>query len=99
MAALLFSALASSVPIASSRLSYSEAHQKLDRLAALGVDYDDVVQTLEDEGVKKFEDAWYELIEQVTQSLKDAGAEVSEDGSTKPAGQGPAAADREGSGR
>ena len=78
---------------------YAEAQQTLDRLNALGVDYDDVVQTLEDEGIKKFEDAWHELIEQVTQSLKDAGAEVSEDGSTKPAGQGPAAADREGSGR
>jgi transaldolase len=78
---------------------YGEAQQTLDRLAALGVDYDDVVQTLEDEGVKKFEDAWHELTEQVTASLKDAGAEVSEDGSTKPAGQGPAAADREGSGR
>jgi transaldolase len=78
---------------------YAEAQQTLDRLAALGVDYDDVVQTLEDEGIKKFEDAWHELTEQVTASLKDAGAEVSEDGSTKPAGQGPSAADREGSGR
>ena len=78
---------------------YAEAQQTLDRLAALGVDYDDVVQTLEDEGIKKFEDAWHELTEQVTASLKDAGAEVSGDGSTKPAGEGPAAADREGSGR
>ncbi len=78
---------------------YGEAKQTLDRLAALGVDYDDVVQTLEDEGVKKFEDAWHELTEQVASSLSDAGAEVSEDGATKPAGQGPAAADREASGR
>ena len=78
---------------------YAEAQQTLDRLAALGIDYDDVVQTLEDEGVKKFEDAWHELTEQITSSLKDAGAEVSEDGAVKPAGQGPAAASREGSGR
>jgi transaldolase len=78
---------------------YAEAQQTLDRLAALGIDYDDVVQTLEDEGVKKFEDAWHELTEQITSSLKDAGAEVDEDGSVKPAGQGPAAASREGSGR
>jgi transaldolase len=79
--------------------SYGEAQQVLDRLAALGVSYDDVVQTLEDEGVKKFDDSWGELIEQVTSSLKDAGAEVSADGSTKPAGDGPAAADRDGSSR
>jgi transaldolase len=78
---------------------YGEAKQTLDRLAALGVDYDDVVQTLEDEGVKKFEDAWHELTEQITSALTDAGAEVSPDGSTTPAGQGPAAASRDASGR
>jgi transaldolase len=78
---------------------YAEAQQTLDRLAALGVDYDDVVQTLEDEGVKKFEDAWHELTEQITSSLSDAGADVDPDGSVKPAGQGPAAASRDGSGR
>ena len=74
--------------------SYTGAQQVLDRLAALGVDYDDVVQTLEDEGVKKFEDSWGELIEQVTSSLKDAGADVSAEGTTTPAGDGPAAASR-----
>ena len=37
----------------------------LDRLAALGIDFDDVVAVLEDEGVEKFEDAWHELLEQV----------------------------------
>lgn len=78
---------------------YGEAQQTLDRLAAVGIDYDDVVQTLEDEGVKKFEDSWGELIEQVTSSLESAGAEVRPDGATKPAGEGPAAASREGSAR
>jgi transaldolase len=78
---------------------YGEAQQTMDRLAALGVDYDDVVRTLEDEGVKKFEDAWAALTEQITSSLRDAGAEVSPEGATKPAGQGPAAASREASGR
>jgi transaldolase len=77
---------------------YSEAQQALDRLAALGVDYDDVVQVLEDEGVRKFEDSWTELIESVTGQLEQAGATVHPDGSTKPAGDGPAAADRAGSG-
>ena len=68
---------------------YAEAQQVLDRLAALGIDYHDVVQTLEDEGVKKFEDSWNELIEQVASSLQGAGAEVTPDGA------GPAAADRQ----
>ncbi len=78
---------------------YTDAQQTQDRLAAVGVDYDDVVQTLEDEGVKKFEDSWGELIEQVTSSLEDAGAEVMPGGAAKPAGDGPAAASREGSSR
>ena len=64
------------------RGDYGEAQQVLDRLAALGVDYDDVVQTLEDEGVEKFEDSWNELIEQVTASLRGAGAEVMPAGAT-----------------
>jgi transaldolase len=78
---------------------YGEARQVLDRLSALGIEYDDVVQFLEDDGVKKFEDSWNELIEQVTTSLEEAGAEVTGDGATKPAGDGPAAADREGTSR
>jgi transaldolase len=73
---------------------YAEAQRVLDRLAALGVDYDDVVQVLEDEGVKKFEDSWQELIESVTGQLQQAGATVHPDGSAQPAGAGPAAADR-----
>jgi hypothetical protein len=49
--------------------------------------------------VKKFEDSWGELIEQVTASLEGAGAEVMPAGAAKPAGDGPAAADREGTAR
>jgi transaldolase len=81
------------------RDSYPEAQQVLDRLAALGIEYDDVVQFLEDDGVKKFEDSWNELIGQVTTSLEDAGAEVMPAGAVKPAGDGPAAASTEGSSR
>ncbi len=73
---------------------YSEAQQVLDRLAALGIGYDDVVQVLEDEGVRKFEDSWEELIESVTTQLRRAGADVGPTGSARPAGAGPAAADR-----
>jgi len=34
---------------------YAEAHQVLQDIAAVGVDYDDVVDLLEDEGITKFE--------------------------------------------
>jgi transaldolase len=77
--------------------TYADAQQVLDDLAAAGIDYDDVVEQLEVEAVQKFEDAWNELIESVTANLEKAGADVSADGGTSPAGSGPAAASREGS--
>ncbi len=77
--------------------TYDEAQGVLDRLAAAGVDYDDVVERLEVEGVQKFEDSWNELIESVTEQLDKAGASVRGDGSTSPAGVGPSASSREGS--
>ena len=40
-----------------------EARALLDELAAAGVDYDDVVETLEREGVQKFSDSFAELLE------------------------------------
>ena len=52
------------------RGGYQAAHQLLDELATLGVDYDDVVQVLEDEGVEKFEAAWSELITSVQGELE-----------------------------
>src|SRR6476646_7706356 len=42
-----------------------EAHQLLDQLAAVGIDYDDVVLTLEKEGVQKFSDSFAELLDGV----------------------------------
>jgi transaldolase len=42
-----------------------EAHRLLDELAAIGVDYDDVTQTLELEGVQKFADSFEELLDGV----------------------------------
>ena len=54
--------------------SYDDAQQVLDRLASIGVEYDDVVQVLEDEGVKKFEDSFTQLFETVQSELdKSAG--------------------------
>jgi transaldolase len=46
---------------------YAEAHQVLDDIAAVGVDYDDVVDLLEDEGITKFEASW----DLVTAELSD----------------------------
>ena len=40
-----------------------EAHALLGELATAGVDYDDVVETLEREGVKKFSDSFAELLD------------------------------------
>ena len=39
------------------------ANDILDRLEAVGVDYDDVVETLEEEGVDKFTSSWHDLLE------------------------------------
>ena len=39
-----------------------EAHRLLERLAAVGVDYEDVVQTLEVEGIEKFTESFSELL-------------------------------------
>lgn len=49
--------------------NYADAKAVLDAVAAAGVDYDDVVQVLEDEGVQKFEQSWQELLDTVTSSL------------------------------
>jgi transaldolase len=42
-----------------------EAHQLLEQLRAVGIDYDDVVLTLEKEGVQKFSDSFKELLDGV----------------------------------
>jgi transaldolase len=59
---------------------YVEAQQVLDDLAAVGVDYDDVVQVLEDEAIEKFENSWNELIESIQGELDKLGAEVATGG-------------------
>jgi transaldolase len=53
-------------------ISYAEAQQVFDDLKAAGIDLDDVTQLLEEEGVKKFEDSWNELLESVTDQLAKA---------------------------
>ncbi|GAA1791464.1 transaldolase [Luedemannella flava] len=50
--------------------SYAQAQVVLDQLAALGIDYDDVVAVLEREGVEKFEASWVELLAAVKAQLE-----------------------------
>jgi transaldolase len=52
------------------RPNYTDAQEVLDGLAALGIDYDDVVKVLEDEGVEKFVASWNELTESTRSELE-----------------------------
>jgi transaldolase len=50
--------------------SYADAQRVLDDLAALGIEYGDVVDTLEREGVQSFEASWVELLSSVDKRLE-----------------------------
>jgi transaldolase len=50
----------------------AEAQEVLDSLAGLGIDFDDVVDVLEKEGVQKFDASWNELVETVETALTEA---------------------------
>jgi transaldolase len=56
--------------------SYATAQATMDALAAVGIDYNDVVDLLEREGVQKFEQSWIELLDSVKRQLSavDPGA-------------------------
>jgi transaldolase len=56
------------------RPHYDDAQQVMADLKEAGVDYDDVIDTLEREGVEKFEASWGELLKTVKGQL-DAAAE------------------------
>jgi transaldolase len=58
--------------------AYDEAQAVLDELAALGIDYDDVVATLEREGVEKFEASWLELLRGVEAQLSGERTRLAE---------------------
>jgi transaldolase len=51
---------------------YDEARQVMADLAKLGIDYDDVIETIENEGVEKFVKSWGELVETVRGQLEAA---------------------------
>jgi transaldolase len=52
--------------------TYAESHRVFDDLKAVGIDFDDVTQVLEDEGVTKFIDSWHGLLDMVTKGLEAA---------------------------
>jgi transaldolase len=52
----------------------ADAQAVMDRLAELGISYADVIETLEKEGVDKFDKSWGELVETVDTALKAASA-------------------------
>ena len=58
------------VPADSVRAHYAESQQVLDRLDALGISYREVVQTLEDDAVAKFDSAWEHLGQRLTNTLR-----------------------------
>ncbi|MBV2355371.1 transaldolase [Streptomyces sp. J2-1] len=56
---------------------YARARADLAALEGLGISYDEVVRKLEDEGVAKFEAAWQDLLDAVSESLRSKGVDAS----------------------
>ena len=56
--------------------AYQAAHRVFDDLAEVGVDFADVTQLLEDEGVDKFIASWHDLQQTVGRALAEAGETV-----------------------
>ncbi|WP_308491124.1 transaldolase [Microbacterium terrisoli] len=52
--------------------NYADAHAVIDALAMVGVDFDDVTQLLEDEGVEKFIASWHDMRDTVAAALSKA---------------------------
>ncbi|MFC4137202.1 MULTISPECIES: transaldolase [unclassified Microbacterium] len=52
--------------------TYEASREVFEGLKAVGVDFDDVTQVLEDEGVAKFIDSWHDLLTQVAAGLEAA---------------------------
>lgn len=56
--------------------AYEDAHRVFDDLARAGVDFADVTQVLEDEGVEKFIASWHDLQQTVRSALAEASETV-----------------------
>jgi transaldolase len=64
--------------------TYQSARGVFDDLQRIGIDFEDVVNGLEEQGLASFAKSWDELIASVTAQLKKAGAEVMPAGAVKP---------------
>ncbi len=53
------------------RRTYHEAHEVLQRLDRIGIDYDDVVTRLEEDGISAFADSWNQLTTQIQRRLAE----------------------------
>jgi transaldolase len=51
-----------------------DAHKLLEQLAAAGVDYDGVTDTLEAEGVQKFSDSFEQIVDSVREKRSELAA-------------------------
>jgi transaldolase len=69
--------------------TYDAARSVFRDLAAIGIDFEDVVDDLEKQGLASFAKSWDELIASVTSQLEKAGAEVMPAGAVKPTGSDP----------
>lgn len=49
--------------------TYEDARRVLNDLAAVGIDYDDVMQTLEDNGVTAFDASWDQMAARLREAL------------------------------
>jgi len=65
------------VPADSIRNSYADSRAVLARLADLGVDLEAALQTLEDDGLSKFDDAWTQLAATLSSELRQPRATAS----------------------
>ncbi len=64
--------------------TYESARATFDALRRIGVDFEDVVEQLEEQGLASFAKSWDELIASVTSQLEKAGAAVMPAGAVKP---------------
>jgi transaldolase len=64
--------------------TYESARGIFRDLKRIGVDFEDVVTVLEQQGLASFAKSWEELIASVTSQLEKAGAEVTPAGAVKP---------------
>jgi transaldolase len=67
------------------RGSYATAHAIFATLNQVGVNIEEVADTLEEQGIASFAKSWDELIESVSKQIKKAGAAVMPGGAVKPA--------------